>query len=239
MWTREARGTDQKDLQGCSTVHLILPVGDERTGWNVQGRVAVLRTLPLGGERTVLERSGASGSATGTLGSEWQCASHCHSGVSVPGRAPYTATRGRAYRVGTLGGEWQCASHCHSGVSVPGRAPYTATRCRAYRTGTLGGEWQCVSHCHSGVSVPDRAPYTATRCRAYRTGTLGGEWQCGRNAGTALLASGEVSLFGFALPRAGAARLAPDAQSHSHSVRQLRARTRERYQDPPTHWSRA
>ena len=51
MWTREARGTDQKDLQWCSTVRLTLPVGDERTGWNVQGRVAVLRTLPLGGER--------------------------------------------------------------------------------------------------------------------------------------------------------------------------------------------
>ena len=169
MWARKARRTDQKDLQGCSTVRLTLPVGDERTGWNVQGRVAVRPTLPLDVERTVLERSGASGSATGTL----------------------------------------------------------------------GGEWQCASHCHSGVSVPDRAPYTATRCRAYRTGTLGGEWQCDRNAGTALLASGEVSLFGFALPRAGAARLAPDAQSHSHSVRQLRARTRERYQDPPTHWSRA
>ena len=204
MWTREARGTDQKDLQGCSTVRLTLPVGDERTGWNVQGRVAVRPTLPLDVERTVLERWGPSGSATGTLG-----------------------------------GEWQCASHCHSGVSVPGGAPYTATRCRAYRVGTLGGEWQCVSHCHSGASVPGSAPYTATRCRAYRTGTLGGEWQCDRNAGTALLASGEVSLFGFALPRAGAARLAPDAQSHSHSVRQLRARTRERYQDPPTHWSRA
>ena len=204
MWARKARRTDQKDLQGCSTVRLTLPVGDERTGWNVQGRVAVLRTLPLGGERTVLERSGPSGSATGTLG-----------------------------------GEWQCSVHCHSGVSVPDRAPYTATRCRAYRVGTLGGEWQCASHCHSGVSVPDRAPYTATRCRAYRTGMLGAEWQCDRNAGTALLASGEVSLFGFALPRAGAARLAPDAQSHSHSVRQLRARTRERYQDPPTHWSRA
>ena len=169
MWTRETRGTDQKDLQGCSTVRLTLPVGGERTGWNVQWRVAVRPTLPLGGERTVLERSGPSGSATGTL----------------------------------------------------------------------GGEWQCAVHCHSGVSVPDRAPYTATRCRAYRVGTLGGEWQCGRNAGTALLASDGVSLFGFALPRAGAARHAPDAQSHSHSVRQLRARTRERYRDPPTRWSRA
>ena len=165
MWTREARRTDQKDLQGCSTVRLTLPVGDERTGWNVQGRVAVRRTLPLGGKRTVPERWGPSGSVAGTL----------------------------------------------------------------------GGEWQCAPHCHSGVSVSGGAPYTATRCRAYRVGTLGGEWQCGRDAGTALLASDGVSLFGFALPRASAARHAPDAQSHSHSVRQLRARTRERYRDPPTH----
>ncbi len=196
MWTRKARRTDQKDLQWCSTVRLTLPVGDERTGWNVQGRVAVLRTLPLGGERTVLERSGASGSATGTLG-----------------------------------GEWQCVSHCHSGVSVPDRAPYTATRCRAYRTGTLGGEWQCGRNARGRVAVqPERSGPSGSAA-----GTLGGEWQCGRNAGTALLASDGVSLFGFALPRAGAARHAPDAQSHSHSVRQLRAQTRERYRDPPTH----
>ena len=166
IWTREARGTNQKDLQEYSAVRRTLPVGDERTGWNVQWRVAVRRTLPLDVERTMPERSGPSGSAAGTFRAEWQCASH------------------------------------------------------------------------SGVSVPGSAPYTATRCRAYRVGTLGGEWQCDRDAGTALLASGEVSLFGFALPRAGAARLAPDAQSHSHSVRQLRARTRERYRDPPTHWSR-
>ena len=157
MWARKARRTDQKDLQGCSTVRLTLPVGDERTGWNVQGRVAVRRTLPLGGERTVLERSGPSGSATGTLGGEWQCVSHCHSGVSVPDRAPYTATRCRAYRTGTLGAEWQCAVHCHSGVSVPGRAPYTATRCRAYRVGTLGGKWQCDWNARGQVAVrPER-----------------------------------------------------------------------------------
>ena len=190
MWTRETRGTDQKDLQGCSTVHRTLPVGDERTGWNVQGRVAVRHTLPLDVERTVLERSGPSGSATGTFR-----------------------------------GEWQCAPHCHSGVSVPGRAPYTATRCRAYRVGTLGAEWQCDRNARGRVAVrPERS---------------GAEWQCDRDTRMALLASDGVSLFGFALPRAGAARHAPDAQSHLHSVRQLRAQTRERYQDPPTRWSRA
>ena len=57
MWARKARRTDQKDLQGCSTVRLTLPVGDERTGWNVQD---------------------------GTFRGEWQCSVHCHSGVSVP-----------------------------------------------------------------------------------------------------------------------------------------------------------
>ena len=108
MWTREARGTDQKDLQGCSTVRRTLPVGDERTGWNVQGRVAVRHTLPLDVERTVLERSGPSGSATGTLGGEWQCIPHCHSAVNVPGGASHTATRCRAYRIGAPRDEWQC-----------------------------------------------------------------------------------------------------------------------------------
>ena len=66
------------------------------------------RTLPLGIERTVSVRSEPSGSASGTFGVEWQCVSHCHSGVSVPGSAPYTATRHRAYRIGTFGVEWQC-----------------------------------------------------------------------------------------------------------------------------------
>ena len=170
MWAREARRTDQKDLQGCSTVRLTLPVGDERTGWNVQGRVAVLRTLPLGGERTVLERSGPSGSATGTLGGEWQCSVHCHSAVSVPGGAPYTATRCRAYRTGTLegrvavrltlplGGErtGRSSVHCHSMPSVPHRN--AGGRVAVRPTLLLGGErtGQSSVHCHSMSSVPCR-----------------------------------------------------------------------------------
>ena len=145
MWTREARGTDQKDLQGCSTVRRTLPVGDERTGWNVQGRVAVRRTLPLGGERTVPERWGPSGSVAGTLGGEWQYAVHCHSGVSVPDRAPYTATRCRAYRTGTLGAEWQCDRNARGRVAARLTLP-------------LGGErtGQCSVHCHSMSNVPHR-----------------------------------------------------------------------------------
>ena len=84
--------------QGRVAVHLTLPLDGERTGWYVQVRVAVRRSLPLGIERTVLVRPGASGSASGTPGGEWQYISHCHSAVNVPGGASHTATRHRAYR---------------------------------------------------------------------------------------------------------------------------------------------
>ena len=60
----------------------LLLVG-ERTRRNVQGRVAVPPSLPLGIERAALVRSGSSGSASGTFRVEWQCDSHCHSVVSV------------------------------------------------------------------------------------------------------------------------------------------------------------
>ena len=70
--------------RGRVAVHLTLPLGGERTGWYVQVRVAVRRSLPLDIERTVLVRPGASGSAIGTLGGEWQCIPHCHSVSSVP-----------------------------------------------------------------------------------------------------------------------------------------------------------
>ena len=69
---------------------------------------AARRTLPLGVERIVSERSEASGSATSTPGSERQRAVHCHSAVNVPDSASHTATRHRAYRIGTFRGEWQC-----------------------------------------------------------------------------------------------------------------------------------
>ena len=103
-----ASSVPRRHDQGRVAVHLTLPLGGERTGWYVQVRVAVRRSLPLGIERTVLVRPGASGSAIGTLGGEWQCISHCHSAVNVPGGASHTATRHRAYRDGTIRGEWQC-----------------------------------------------------------------------------------------------------------------------------------
>ena len=100
------------------TARRTLPLVNERTGWHVQGRVAVPPLLPLGIERTVSVRSGASGSASGTFGGEWQCDSHCHSVVSVLGSAPYTATRRRACRIGTFRVEWQCDRHVQGRVAV-------------------------------------------------------------------------------------------------------------------------
>ena len=100
------------------TARRTLPLGGERAGRHVQGRVAVPPSLPLGIERTVSVRSGSSGSASGTFGGEWQCDSHCHSVVSVLGGAPYTATRHRACRIGTFGGEWQCVRYVQRRVAV-------------------------------------------------------------------------------------------------------------------------
>ena len=120
-----------------------LPLGDERTGRHAQGRVAVQSSLPLGIERTVSARSGASGSASGTFRVEWQCDSHCHSVVNVPDSASHTATWHRAYRIGTIRGEWQCDQ-------------YARERAAARRTLPLGGErtGQRAVHCHSASSVP-------------------------------------------------------------------------------------
>ena len=78
----------------CPFGALALPLGGERTRRYAQGRVAVQRTLPPGVERTEIVRSGPSGSASGALGGEWQCVSHCHSVVNVPRVALRT--------------EWQC-----------------------------------------------------------------------------------------------------------------------------------
>ncbi len=145
--------------RACWAAHRTLPLGGERTGRHVQGRVAVPPSLPLGGERTALVRSGPSGSASGTFVVEWQCVSHCHSVVSVLGSAPYTATRHRAYRIDTIRGEWQCVSHCHSVVNV--------------RDGTFRVEWQCRPHCHSASSVPHWYDQGRVAVRPVRSGASG------------------------------------------------------------------
>ena len=77
----------------CPFGALALPLDGERTERYAQGRVAVRLTLPPGVERTETVRSGPSGSASGTLGGEWQCVSHCHSTANVPRGASHTATR--------------------------------------------------------------------------------------------------------------------------------------------------
>ena len=137
-----------------------LPLVGERMGRRVQGRVAVPPSLPLGIERTVLVRSGSSGSASGTFRVEWQCDSHCHSVVSVLGSAPYTATRRRAYRIGTFRGEWQCDQYARERAAARPTLPLGIERTVSVRsgssgsaTGTFGVEWQCGSHCHSLVNV--------------------------------------------------------------------------------------
>ena len=166
-------------------------------------------SLPLGGERTALVRSGPSGSASGTFVVEWQCVSHCHSVVSVLSGAPYTATRHRAYRIGTIRAEWQCVRYDQGRVAVQLTLP-------------LGGEraGQCVSHCHSVVSVPDSAPYTATRHRACRIGTIRAEWQCllaGTDSGAAAVTPiGEWPNWANALGQ-------PPAKPQGRSRRGLRA----------------
>ena len=73
-----------------------------------RGRVAVRITLPLAGERTEVERSGPSGSATGALRPEWQCGSHCHSPVNVRRLNAQGRVAVRQVRPGTLRVEWQC-----------------------------------------------------------------------------------------------------------------------------------
>ena len=137
--------------------------------------MAVLRTLPLGGERTVLERSGPSGSATGTLGGEWQCDRDAGGRVAVRLTLP-------------LGGErtGRSSVHCHSMSSVP--CWNARGRVAVRLTLPLGGERtrQSPVHCHSMSSVPHwnargrvavrperwgasgSASHTATRGRAYR-----------------------------------------------------------------------
>ena len=132
------------------TARRTLPLGGERTGRHVQGRVAVPPSLPLGIERTVSVRSGSSGSASGTIRVEWQCVRYVQGRVAVRLTLP-------------LGGEraGRRAVHCHSTSSVPHWYVQRRVAVRPVRPGVSGG-----------------APYTATRRRACRIGTFRGEWQC-------------------------------------------------------------
>ena len=149
--------------------------------------MAVPPSLPLGGERTALVRSGPSGSASGTFVVEWQCVSHCHSVVSVLSGAPYTATRHRACRIGTFRGEWQCVRYDQGRVAVRLTLP-------------LGGErtWR---HAQGRVAVLAGRDGLRTRSRYadWRVAQLG---KCAR--ATACQAAGAVA------PRPTGLGLGPD-----------------------------
>ena len=73
-----------------ATRHRACRIGTFRGEWQcnqyARERAAARRTLPLDIERAALVRSEASGSATGTPGSERRRAVHCHSASSVPYR---------------------------------------------------------------------------------------------------------------------------------------------------------
>ena len=152
-----------------------LPLVGERMGWRVQGRVAVQSSLPLGIERTVLVRSGSSGSASGTFRVEWQCDSHCHSVVSVLGSVPYTATRHRAYRIGTIRGEWQCDQ-------------YARERAAARPTLPLGIERTALARSEASGSAGRDGLRTRSRHADWRVAQLG---KCAR--ATACQAAGAVA----------------------------------------------
>ena len=81
---------------------------------NVQGRVAVSRTLPLGVDRTAAERSRPSGSES------------------------YTATRRQSYRSRTFKAEWQCDRYARGRVAVQLTLPLGGERAGRERSGSSG-----------------------------------------------------------------------------------------------------
>ena len=98
------------------------------TGPHVQARVAVSLTLPHGIERTKAVRSGASGSAIGTLGVEWQCYPHCHSTLNVWGQYAQARVAVRSVRSGPSGSAgwgdlWICGRYADVGALRQGCAP--------------------------------------------------------------------------------------------------------------------
>ena len=94
-------------LLACGSPGPTLPLGPERTASvrstssgsvggaapYVHHQVAVWAALPLGPRRTVRTATRARAYRLGTFNVEWQCESHCHSGLSVQPRAGGAATR--------------------------------------------------------------------------------------------------------------------------------------------------
>ena len=132
------------------------------------GRFLEQRALPLGGERAGVERSGPSGSAIGTLGSEWQCHPPEAARSGSSGSVAYTAKWHRAYRSGTFGVEWQCDRYDQGRVAVRLTLPLGGERVGVKRSGpsgsaigTLGSEWQCHPHEAARLGPSGSAAYTA------------------------------------------------------------------------------
>ena len=124
--------------KGRVAVRLTLPLGGERTGRNVEGRVEV-RSARLAHPRD-----------------EWQCVSHCHSVSNASNR---NALEASGSVPGTSRDEWQCVSHCHSAVNVRGGTLRGEWQCESVHpspsgsaTGAPRGEWKCERR----------------RCRPYR-----------------------------------------------------------------------
>ena len=117
----------------------------------------------------MVERSGPSGSASGTLRVEWQCDRRARVRSGPSGSAGHTAKWRRAYRNGTLRVEWQCDRYARVRSGPSGSA-----------SGTLRAEWQCDRRARVRSGPSGSAGHTAKWRRAYRNGTLRVEWQCDR-----------------------------------------------------------
>ncbi len=128
----------------------------KRYAW---GRVAVQLTLPLGGERVVVEHSGPSGSAIGTLKGEWQCHPHEAARSGSSGSVAYTAKWHRAYRSGTLGVEWQCDRYARGRVAVRLTLPLGGERVVVERSGPSGSATHTRPHARGRVAVQIRATF--------------------------------------------------------------------------------
>ena len=132
--------------------------GTLRVEWQcdryARARVAVRITLPLAGERTVVERSVPSGSASGTLRVEWQCDRYARVRSGPSGSAGHTAKWRRAYRCGTLRVEWQYDRYVRARVAVRITLPLAGERTgveRSVPSGSATGMLRGSLAAHVGV----------------------------------------------------------------------------------------
>ena len=126
-----------------------------------------------------MERSGPSGSATGTLGVEWQCGrcAWVRSGPSgsATGAPGYARSRVAVRRVrpGTLGAEWQCGSHCHLPVNVRRLNAQCRVAVRPVRSDPSGSATGAPGYARGRVAVRITLPSGIERTAAVRSGPSG------------------------------------------------------------------